>query len=219
MIKQTIKIAALVLLSITSQANAGVNPENLNQITFLNSTGEDIKYVFVSPSDSRYWSTDILGSSRVLENGDSLGFYVHYPNHCNDFDIMAIGEFGDAFTMYDYQICDGAEAVIPLLRSSLDDDAPNFDLTEVVVENETNYDIEYLFFSPGDSAMWGVDQLDDSTILRPGQSVSLLLPVGDQDVRYDVQAVDEDRDSYSFYVQVDNSRDRFTFNVEPWDMD
>ncbi len=217
--KSRFTFAAIALLALTAQANAGINPEALNQITFQNGTGQTIEYVFVSPSDSQYWSTDILGSSRVLDNGDSLGFFIHYPNSCNNFDIMAIGEYGDAFTMYDFQICDDSEAVVPLYPSALNDAAPDFDMVEVVLENETNYDIQYLFFSPGDSAMWGIDQLDESTILRPGQSVSLLVPAGDNDVRYDVQAVDEDTDSYSFYVNVDNSRDRFTFAVEPGDLD
>ncbi len=213
------RFAAIALLALTAQANAGINPEALNQITFQNSTGQTIEYVFVSPSDSQHWSTDILGSSRVMHNGDSLGFFIHYPNRCNSFDIMAIGEYGDAFTMYDFQICDDSEAVVPLHPSALNDVAPDFDMVEVVFENETSYDIQYLFFSPGDSAMWGIDQLDESTILLPGQSVSLLVPAGDADVRYDVQAVDEDWDSYSFYVSVDNSRDRFTFAVEPGDLD
>ena len=217
--KSRFTFAAIALLALTAQASAGINPEALNQITFENRTGQTIEYVFVSPSDSQHWSTDILGSSRVMHNGDSLGFYIHYPNSCNNFDIMAIGEYGEAFTMWDYQICDNAEAVVPLFSSALNEDAPDFDMVEVVFENETAYDIQYLFFSPGDSAMWGIDQLDESTILYPGQSVSLLVPVGSNEVRYDVQAVDEDADSYSFYVNVDNSRERFTFAVEPGDLD
>jgi len=210
----------MLLISIVGQAQAqGINPSNLNLITFQNSTGEAIEYVFLSPGDSAHWSTDILGSSRVLSNGNSLGFYIHYPNRCDEFDILAIGASGDAFMMFDYQICDGTEAYVPLDRKSLGDAAPDFDLVEIVLENETNYDIQYLFFSPGDSIMWGVDQLDESTILQPGESLSVLLPTTRDEVRYDVQAVDEDQDSYTFFVQVDNSLDRYTFGVEPSDLD
>lgn len=220
MIKQRLIFAAILLLSIAGRAQAqGIDPSNLNLITFHNETGGTIEYVFLSPGDSGHWSTDILGSQRVLDNRDSLGFYIHYPNRCDDFDIMAIGANGSAFTLFDYQICDGREAHITLDRKSLDESAPQLDLVEIVVENDLNYEIQYLFFSPGDSIMWGVDQLDANTILQPGQSFSVLLPVQDREVRYDVQAVDEDHDSYTFFVEVDNSRDRFTFEVEPRDMD
>ena len=220
MIRRRLFCAAMLLIGIVGQAQAqGINPSNLNLITFQNSTGEAIEYVFLSPGDSAYWSTDILGSSRVLTNGNSLGFYIHYPNRCDEFDIMAIGASGSAFMMFDYQICDGTEAYVPLDRKSLRDTAPDLDLVEIVVENETNYDIQYLFFSPGDSIMWGVDQLDESTIMRPGELVSMLLPATKSEVRYDVQAVDEDADSYTFFVGVDNSRDTYTFAVEPSDLD
>ncbi len=74
MTKSRFTFAAIALLALTVKANAGINPENLNQITFENRTGQTIQYVFVSPSDSQHWSTDILGSSRVMHNGDSLGF-------------------------------------------------------------------------------------------------------------------------------------------------
>jgi len=47
----------------------------------------------------------------------------------------------------------------------------------------------------------------------------VLLPTTRDEVRYDVQAVDEDADSYTFFVQVDNSRDTYTFAVEPSDLD
>lgn len=219
MIRHRFYLTAVALFALVSGAQAGVNPSALNLITFENRTGSTIEYVFLSPGDSSYWSTDILGSSRVLRNGDSLGFYIHYPNHCNDFDIMAIDTNGNAFTLFDYEICDGQEAVIPLFNNALNSSAPSLDLVEVEIENDTGYDIQYLFFSPGDSAMWGVDQLDESTILRTGQSVSLLLPVESYDVRYDVQAVDEDRDSYTFYVQIDDSRDYYNYSVELSDLD
>lgn len=220
MIKQRLIFAAILLLSIMGRAQAqGIDPANLNLITFHNETGGTIEYVFLSPGDSGHWSTDILGSHRVLDNRDSLGFYIHYPNRCDEFDIMAIGGNGNAFTLFDYQICDGREAHITLDQKSLDESAPELDLVEIVLENELNYEIQYLFFSPGDSIMWGVDQLDAHTILQPGQAVSVLLPVQDREVRYDVQAVDEDHDSYTFFVEVDNSRDRFTFEVEPQDID
>ena len=40
-----------------------------------------------------------------------------------------------------------------------------------------------------------------------------------QRVSYDVQAVDEDHDSYTFSVQLDNSNESYVVGVEPSDID
>lgn len=206
------------LLGSLGQAHA-IEPENLNNITFQNGTGMAIEYVFLSPGDSEYWGTDILGANRVLDNGDSLGFFIHYPKRCNDFDIMAVAENRDAYTIYDYEICDGEEAVIQLSRHNLDETAPAFEFTEITLENQLSYEIWYMFFSPADSEMWGVDQLDENSVLAPGDSLSVLLPIGAREVRYDVQAVDQDEDTYTFYVELDNSKSSYLFAVEPADLD
>ena len=210
---------AALLLAVFSSAHAGINPEHLNLVTFENRTGGTIKYLFLSPGDSNFWSTDILGSSRVLNEDSSIGFYIHYPNECDDFDFMAIDTAGNAFVLYDFRICDGTEPKIPLYSNALQDSAPEMDLGEVTIVNDTGYDIHYLFFSPSDSQMWGVDQLDMDTILTPGQSVSLLLPLESYEVSYDVQAVDEDTDSYTFSVSLDNSENAYQVAVEMSDID
>lgn len=204
------------LLAVPSMA---VNPENLNLITFQNRTGSDIRYIFLSPSDSQYWGTDILGSTRVLNDDEELAFYIHYPDRCNDFDIYAIGADDEAFVVYGYEICDGKQAEVRLGRRDLKDDAASFDFASVEIANDTDYEIWYLFFSPGDSSMWGVDQLDKETILDPGESVSLLLPLTDAEVRYDVRAVDQDEDTYTFYVEIGPGNDEYLFSVVNSDLD
>ncbi|MGD8340285.1 MAG: hypothetical protein PVH89_05850 [Gammaproteobacteria bacterium] len=197
-------------LSLLSSPTLAVDPDNLNLITFENRTGDDIQFIFLSPSDSEYWGTDILGSTRVLHDDDDLGFFIHYPDRCNDFDIYAVGSDDRAYLVYGHEICDGKPSEVRLTRRNLRDDAPDFAYTTVELANDTDYEIWYLFFSPGDSNMWGVDQLDKDTILYPGDSMQLLLPAGKEDVRYDVRAVDEDEDTYTFYVEV-SAKDHVQF--------
>jgi len=206
-------------LALISGPSAAIDPDNLNLITFENRTGGDIRYIFLSPSDSTYWGTDILGATRVLNDDEDLGFYIHYPDACNEFDIYAVGSNDDAFLVYDYEICDGREANVRLTRRNLREDAPDFDFTTVEIVNDTDYEIWYLFFSPGDSNMWGVDQLDKETILDPGESISLLLPVGSEETRYDVRAVDEDEDTYTFFVEISPKRDEHTYSIVNSDLD
>ncbi|HUF73236.1 MAG TPA: hypothetical protein VMR74_10090 [Gammaproteobacteria bacterium] len=196
-----------------------VDPDELNLITFQNRTGGDIRYIFLSPTDSQYWGTDILGSTRVLGDDEDLGFYIHYPDACNEFDIIAIGSNDEAFVVYGYEICDDKEAEVRLTGQNLNEDAPRFDFTTVEIANDTDYEIWYLFFSPGDSDMWGVDQLDKDTVLDSGDSVRLLLPQADEDVRYDVRAVDEDEDTYTFYIEVGPAANEYRFSIVNSDLD
>ena len=211
-------IPALLAVLAAAPASA-VNPDNLNRITFENRTGDSIRYIFLSPSDSVYWGTDILGSTRVLADDNDLAFYIHYPDQCNEFDIYAVGSDDNAYLVYDHEICDGTEETIRLNQRNLDENAPSFDFTTVTIENDTSYELWYIFFSPGDSNMWGVDQLDEETILNPGEAVSLLLPIGDEAVRYDVRAVDEDDDTYTFYVEIDPDRDEHVYSIVNGDLD
>lgn len=217
---KTIASALSVIgLGLVAGQAAAVNPAHLNLITFENRTGDDIRYIFLSPADSQYWGTDILGSTRVLHDDSDLGFYIHYPEACNEFDIYAVGSNDNAYLVYGHEICDGTEAEVRLTKRDLKDDAPNFDFTTVELANDTDYEIWYLFFSPGDSEMWGVDQLDKDTILEPGDAVRLLLPVADGETRYDVRAVDEDEDTYTFYVEIGPKRDEHVFSIVNGDLD
>ncbi|MDJ0910944.1 MAG: hypothetical protein QNI99_17315 [Woeseiaceae bacterium] len=198
-------LAAALMISLGNSAlGQSVNPLDLNLITFENRTTQNIEYLFVSPGDSAHWSTDILGSGRVLNAGDSRGFYIYYPDRCNEFDFMGMDSSGNSFSMYGYEICDGTEAVVPI--NNLPDKAPDLSLAEVRIGNATEYEIHYLFFAPADSVMWGVDQLDQDTILNPGDMITRMLPVTDSRVEYDVQAVDDETDTYTFQVQIDNSK-------------
>lgn len=209
----------LLVALLTAMPAWAVNPDELNLITFENRTGDDIRYIFLSPSDSGYWGTDILGSTRMLEDDEELGFYLHYPNECNEFDIYAISDKDEAFLVYGYEICDGDEEKIRLTRRNVDEAAPDFDFTTVTLQNNTDYELWYIFFSPADSDMWGVDQLDEDTILSPGESLSMLLPIGDEVVRYDVRAVDEDTDTYTFYVEIDPADESHQFTIVNSDID
>ena len=55
----------------------------------INSTGYDIREVYVSPIDSRRWEEDLLGSS-ILPSGDSLGISFDWAEDQCYWDIMVI---------------------------------------------------------------------------------------------------------------------------------
>ena len=211
----------LITLSILLLGGSvfSLNPDKLNSISFYNNTGFDIWYLFFSPGDSSEWGADILGSTRTLANGQELDFYLHYPERCNTFDFMAIDEEGDAYYIWDFEVCDGNEAFFEITLDNYDPTGSvNFEFAEVLVGNDTPYEMYFVFFSPSDSQMWGIDMLDAETTLEPGDALSLLVPVSASATSYDVRAVDEDFDDYAFRVEVDDSRESLSRPIQMGDL-
>lgn len=65
------------------------------------------------------------------------------------------------------------------------------------VENETGYDIHYLYISPANADDWEEDVLEED-ILENGEEIKVTVE-GYKSSIFDVKAVDEDGDSYTFW--------------------
>ncbi|MFW5685747.1 MAG: hypothetical protein ACOC0O_03750 [Spirochaetota bacterium] len=217
--KRSLKMGLVVgLLVIVAGGAFAIDPANLNRVTFVNDTGYDIIYLFFSPGDSEYWGADVLGTTRTLDDGEKVGFYIHYPEHSNNFDFMAIDEDGDAYLIWDYEIDDSGPATIEITLDHLEGGYDIPELATVNLVNESGYDMWYVFFSPGDSSMWGIDMLDDETILETGETLSLFVPVSSNTTRYDFQSVDEDEDVYMFSVELSNAQSEYAWAIELSDL-
>lgn len=215
--KRLLITAVVVLIPVALFA---FDKEELNRVEFANSTGFDIVYLFFSPDDSDYWGPDILGSTRILQDGESLGFFIHYPHSCDEFDFLAIDEDGDAYILWGQTICDGRPLSVDITLENLDFDiATSMSFVEMSLESRIDYDIYFAFVSPSDSAMYGIDMLDEDTILYRDQSLNLVVPAGSAPTRYDVMAVDEDYDTYSFAVEISNQQDEWIWAIEMSDID
>ena len=207
-----------VVLFVGAQASFAFDSSELNEVTFANTTGVTIKAIFFSPGDSGEWGPDIMGSERTLPAKGKLSFYVHYPESTGTFDIMAVDEQDRAFIIYDYEFQDGQEEIIQFRARDMADEMPNVDFVKLTLENTLSLDVHYLFLSPSDSKMWGVDILDEETILASEDSVTFIVPVSEEAVDYDVMAVDEDGDTYQFTVTLDPTEDEtFTASIESSD--
>ncbi|TVQ35686.1 MAG: hypothetical protein EA384_15855 [Spirochaetaceae bacterium] len=192
---------------------AAFSPDHLNQVTFVNETGYDMIYMFFSPSDSEYWGADILGTARTLDSGQKLSFYVYYPDECNTFDFLAVDQDGDAYTVWDIELCDGRTHVQSITLSAFIGPFGNLEFSAVRLHNQLQHEIHYLFVSPADAASWGIDVLDARTILAPDDSFDLLLLRSALEEHYDLMGVDEDLNEYQFRFLVDVARE-FSFAIE-----
>lgn len=197
-------ISTILIFAFAISAQA-FNSDELNHVEFVNQTGDSIIYLFLSPSDSGYWGPDILGSSRTLSDGDSLGFYLHYPETCNEFDIMGIDSNDDAFILWNYEVCDDRSERIVISSGDFTDSPPDMEYVYLEITNTTPYDMYYIFVSPSDSSYWGADLLDESTILYEGETLSILVPSESSGFEYDFLGVDEDMDEYRKTINVGTS--------------
>ncbi len=186
------RILAIAAVLVLAGAVAGFafDPDELNKITFQNNTGAKI------------------------------GYFVHYPGKSFKFDIMATDNKGNKFEIHDFVMTDGKEASVTLTKSNLDQEAPDFTLATVHIENNTGHELQYLFVSPDDSDAWGVDLLDEETTVPDGEEHSFVLAVGSQKVKYNLMAVDENDDEYKFNMTIDpNKKKEFTWSIDPSDLD
>ena len=197
------KILFLIIILIATSGLYSFDEDYLNKVSFINNTGGDIWYLFLSPGDSEYWGFDILGSERTIEDNNLLSFYILYPDSENYFDIMAIDEDGNSFILYDQLISDDEQCNVIISEGDLDDGVQDFGFVQVDFENQTDYEMLYIFVSPSDSAMWGVDMMDDEQTLLSWETLSILAPYSDEITSFDVMTVDEDLDEYQFSLEID----------------
>lgn len=211
-------ILLVMLGGMISLSVFALDEDELNLVSFKNGTGSEITYLYLSPEDSSYWGADLLGADRVLDNGDSLGFFIHYPDRCNEFDVMAEDDQENTFVLFGYEICDGTEEVFEFVRKDLNDEVVVTSLIEIGIRNDTPFDMMYVFISPADSRMWGADLLDENTILESGEELYFLFPDMDETVDYDFAALDEDGDIYEFSLSIGSSHDGDVVPIEMSDL-
>jgi hypothetical protein len=212
-------LAAAAFALVSAAAVFAFNPDELNKISFQNTTGGKIEMIFLSPGDSQYWGPDIVGADYFVKDGATISYYVHYPDKSFKFDIMATDESGNKFEVRDFQMTDGKEASVKITPKSLNSSAPAFTLATVHIENSTGHELEYLFVSPSDSDAWGVDLLDADSTVADGDSHSFVLAVGKEKLKYNLMAVDANNDEYKFNITIDpKAKKEFSWSVDPGDL-
>lgn len=212
-------LTGFALVVVSAATAFAFNPDELNKITFDNATGATIEMIFLSPGDSRFWGPDLVGADYILKDGASVAYYLHYPGASFTFDIMAMDDKGSNFDVRNLEIVDGTETRVALTRKSPKKTASDLALATVRIDNRTGHEIQYLFFSPGDSQAWGADILDEETIMADGSSCSILLLIGSEKMKYSLLAVDENSGEYQFNVTIDpKARKQFSCAIEPGDL-
>ena len=97
------------LSGMVTGSNQSSTTDNRPLITIINRTGFTIWYVYVSPTTSTSWGSDILRPDQVLTNGQSINIRLGQPlNQTNRYDIRIIDLDGDSYTKRNVLISNNA---------------------------------------------------------------------------------------------------------------
>ncbi len=212
-------LTVLMLLTVPVPDGFAFDPGKLNKISFENGTGTKIDLIFVTPADSKFWGPDLIGADYYLNVGETISYYVYYPDPSFGFDMKGTDDNRNSCDIRDFEVIDGKEVRVTLKSESFVTPAPDTTLATVHIENRTGHEILYLFVSPPDSKAWGVDLLDEETTVADGRSHSFVLSVGRERLVYNLMGVDENNDEYRFDIAIDaNAKKTYTWAIEPRDL-
>ncbi|KGE73588.1 hypothetical protein [Spirochaeta lutea] len=188
-------IHALAYIVLCSGAVFGGIPQELNRVTVANETGMAIRHLYSSPADSDLWGPDLITGLDTLDYGEMRSFFVHYSSACARFSFLAEDISGGMYLVEDVQICNGDESLVMVSQADGVDDRgalwAGASVVRVVLTNSVIRELWYLFFSPRESKMWGVDILDDISTLPVGASRVYYLLVPEAGGEYDILGFDE----------------------------
>ena len=144
-----------------------------------NNSGQIISYVYFVPSPegaNGNWGDDRLGAAETIAPGATRT----WPITATRYDLRAVGELGQEWTLYDVDMPTGLnpqsydwviEPVAPPVSGNL------------VLTNNSGQTICYVYISPSADASWGSDQLATGETVGLGQSRGWEVPAGTYDLK------------------------------------
>jgi len=196
-------VLGLVLISSGALSGEADYADEVQRIEVANQIGAQVKLLFLSPADSEYWGPDVLGSRRTLSVDQTAEFYVHLPEECARFDLMALNRLGESYVLYGQEFCRSqpTKVIFEAAHRKPQEDRP-LEFASLTFENQTGRELVLLFLSPGDSAMLGVDLLDAKQPLESGEARTILAPAYEDGVRFRALAVSREGKRFAFSIEV-----------------
>ncbi len=170
----------------------GLGPQELSRVTFVNETGNTIKYLFASASEAQEWGPDLLGDKEFIY-GDNLTYFVHHEDDCALFDFYAIDSLDNAYIIQSVKLCQKGDAVMVVTVSDFVARKRHVQISRVFLTNATNSSLQYVFFAPSKTRHWGFDILRSDMSLEPGATIEYAVPVGTKNSQFDILAIAKDR--------------------------
>ncbi len=111
-----------VILVVFILISAAVFGQALNGVLFINSTGYDIKELYVSPTSHDDWYDDLL-NGQTVSDGESVTITIPgYEDSELLFDAMAVDVDGDEYSQFEIDLSNSNNRSIELTFDDYDDE-------------------------------------------------------------------------------------------------
>ena len=116
-----------IFISLFSFLSLFIYGQPLKGVLFFNSTGYDLKELYVSPTSHDDWYDDLL-NGQILSNGETIN--INIPDY-NDselmFDARALDVDGDEYSRFEIDLSDETDKSIELTFDDYDDSSTDSD--------------------------------------------------------------------------------------------
>lgn len=146
-------------------------PSGETELVLENNSGISICFVYISSTESESWGENWMAENEVLRSGNRRTFQV--PKGA--YDLLARDCDGN---LVDYYWGMNLAGSITWTLESLQR-AP------VLLVNNSDAEICYLYISPADSDSWGPNWMGKDTTIPAGNTRTFQVPLGDYDLRAD----------------------------------
>ncbi|MCL1827656.1 MAG: serine protease, partial [Candidatus Cloacimonetes bacterium] len=177
-------------------------------IKIYNNTGYTIYYVYISPSSSDQWGSDLLATKVIL---DERVFTATIPNYSalTLYDVRVIDSDNDSYTKRNIRLNINQTVEFTILDLDIESSYPLSASSDrnIRIINSTGYAAKSVYISPSDMTIWKTDILEGN-LLRDGHFIDITLPVTIKETEfYDIRLIDTDNDTYTLW-NVSVSRNR-----------
>ena len=122
--KKNIILVVFILIGVA------VFGQTLSGVLFINSTGYDIKELYVSPTSHDDWYDDLLNGQTVREGGSVNITIPDYEDSELIFDAMAVDIDGDEYSRFEIDLSDANSRSIEFTFDDYDDEYGDDDYYE-----------------------------------------------------------------------------------------
>lgn len=158
------------------------------EITIENRSPDEVCYVLISPSSDDSWGDDQLGGSETIAGGDSRSFAMDEGTY----DVQAMN-CDEAVMATAWEV--SRDTTVTVGSSGAD--------VRLLVSNDSDTEVCYIFISPTNAEDWGEDRMGDMESLPPDFQRIFYVEPG----FYDLQAADCEEETLTEEYEVDLNSD------------
>lgn len=196
-----IKLSFLILVLTFNMCLNAIGLQGQVSFVLQNQMGATIKHLFFSTSDTNYWSGDILSNTEKISDKAKRLFNLELSSGCNEIDILVADKYGSLYLFDKQNICSSVVEELILNMDGLES-VNGINFLELIFRNEVGYSLKGLYIKPFDSIYWGKNFLQLDSFIESQKGFGFILPISNQEMIYDIKAVDIRQNSYAFSVDL-----------------